>query len=375
VGRPNLPDKERFLAAVGEIWDSRVLSNNGPFVQQLEGEFCRITGAKHAVAVSNATLGLQLVAKAMELQGEIILPSYTFIATAHAFRWEGLRPVFCDVEPHSHTLDPERVQELIGDETCAIAGVHLWGNACSHAELEALAKGNGLRLLYDSAHCLGIEGAVPIGDAAVYSLHATKIVSAFEGGVAVTDSDVMAHRLRSLRNFGFAGYDDVRGLGTNAKMSEISAAMALCGLGELQGIVDKNRRNYECYGAALSDLPGIEVLPPSCLKASNYQYAVVRVDEARSGLSRDALVQALWAEGVRARRYFFPGCHRSEPYRWESPDSCGPLPVTDRLCQEIMVLPTGSSIEPEHIEMIRSIVRTCLDASRRIAELDFAQAA
>ena len=375
VGRPNLPEKAEFLRTIDEIWDTKILSNNGRFVQELEKRFCDLTGAKHAVAVCNSTLGLQLVARALELQGEIIVPSFTFIATPHAFRWEGLKPVFCDVDPVSHTLDPARVAELITEETCAVAGVHLWANPCDASALSDMTKPNGMRLIFDAAHSLGVKGSPLIADAEVYSLHATTVVSGFEGGMVVTNSDVLAHQLRSLRNFGFAGYDDVRGLGTNAKMCEVAAAITLCGLNNIEVLVEQSKKNFEAYGVAFEELEGISVQAPCLPEASNYQNLVVRVDESEAGLNRDALMHALWAEGVRARRYFFPGCHRAEPYRWECREASDRLPVTDRLCEEVLVFPTSSSVDEDEIKVIGSLIRTCLDASRRIVEWESTRAA
>jgi dTDP-4-amino-4,6-dideoxygalactose transaminase len=382
VGRPSLPDKGKFLKLVDRIWETGVLSNNGPYVQELEHRFCELTGAEYAIATSNATIGLQLVARAMELEGEIILPSFTFIATAHAFRWEGLKPVFCDVDPVTQTLDPARVEELISDDTCAIAGVELWGNPC-HPALEEIAKANGVRLILDSAHALGCSTPLrpstfnprPSPDAQVFSLHATKIISGFEGGMITTDSQVLAHQLRLLRNFGFAGYDDVRGLGTNAKMCEVSAAMALCSLDELSARIDHNRENYAAYVEGLSGVPGIELQIPAEPETANCQYVVIRVEETRDGFHRDGLMKALWAEGIRARRYFYPGCHGSNPYRWECRDAAERLPVTETLCREVLALPTGSSVGSSEVETICAIVKSCVAASRRIVELDLAKAA
>ena len=372
VGRPSLPDRSRFDQMIDQIWVTGVLSNNGPFVQQLEERFCELTGADHAVAVSNATLGLQLVARALDLEGEIILPSFTFIATPHAFRWEGLRPVFCDVDERTHTLDPVRVEELVGEETCAIAGVHLWANVCATEELKRIARENALHLVYDAAHALGVESVAgkvgSFGEAEVFSLHATKIANGFEGGVITTNSDVLAHQLRNLRNFGFAGYDDVRGLGTNAKMSEVSAAMALCSLEQLGESIAHNRHNLEQYRYGLTELGGIRLVEPADPQSTNAQYVVLRVEAGEAGLTRDDLAAALWAEGIRARRYFHPGCHRADPYRWECADAGTRLPVTQRLCQEVLVLPTGPSIAESEVEAICGILRTCRDAARRIAE-------
>lgn len=361
------------------IWESRLLSNNGPFVQELEARFCEMTGARHAVATCNATLALQLVAKGLDLRGEVILPSFTFIATAHAFRWEGLTPVFADVVPASHCIDPDQVEALITDDTAAIVGVHLWGNVCDTERLEALAKRYGLYLIFDAAHALGAAGpwgkVGAFGDAEVFSLHATKIVSGFEGGMVTTDSDLLAHNLRSLRNFGFAGYDDVRGLGTNAKMSEPSAAMALCGLDDLEASILDNRANLESYAAVLDGLPGLRLIKPTFPSETNAQYVVLEIDEVKAGMSRDRLMEALWAEGVRVRRYFYPGCHLSEPYRWECRNAAGRLSVTDRLCRQLLVLPTGSSVGEREIQSIGSIIETCVAASRRLSEKELAPAA
>lgn len=379
VGRPNLPDKAEFFSAMERIWDSKLLSNNGPFVQELEDRFRQLTGAAHAVAMCNATLAMQLVARGLDLRGEIILPSFTFIATAHAFRWEGISPVFADVDPRTHCLDPDQIEALITDDTCAIAGVHLWGNICDVEALESIAKRYGLYLLFDSAHalgCSGREGRVgAFGDAEVFSLHATKIVSGFEGGMVTTDSDLLAHNLRSLRNFGFAGYDDVRGLGTNAKMCEPSAAMALSGLNHLEASVEHNRRNFEAFREQMDGLSGIDVLPPANPDGSNYQYVVLDIDENVCGVSRDRLMEALWAEGVRARRYFFPGCHLCEPYRWECRGAASRLPVTDALSRRLLVMPTGSSVGDEEIATMGSILETCLAASRRLSDRELAKAA
>jgi dTDP-4-amino-4,6-dideoxygalactose transaminase len=375
VGRPWMPEKKAFLAKLDSIWDSRILTNNGPFAQDLEERFCGLLNCRHAVAVANATLGLQLAARAMGLEGKVIVPSFTFVATAHAIRWEGLEPAFCDVHAGTHTLDPDRVEEAIDDGVSAILGVHLWGNPCS-GRLAQLADERGVRLIYDAAHAIGCDlPAGSLGEASIYSLHATKMAHGFEGGIVATDSDLLAHRLRSLRNFGFAGYDDVRGLGTNAKMNEASAAMALCTLDELPMRVERNREAWGQYQSALTGLPGIELARPAYPKGTNAQYVVASVDQDMCGLSRDQIVSVLWAENVRARRYFFPGCHRSEPYLSEAPEGGWSLPVTDELCQSVFVLPTGESVGQPEIQAIASILETAVAASRRIADLGKRQAA
>ena len=258
VGRPNIGKRAAFLKRVNDLLDQKWLTNDGPFLQEFEVRISQMIGVKHCVAVCNATIGLEILAKAIGLSGEVILPSFTFVALAHALRWLGISPVFCDIDPVTHNLDPSRVQELITDRTTGIIGVHLWGRPCEIEKLEEIARRHRLKLLFDAAHALGCShnGRMigNFGNAEVFSFHATKFVNTFEGGAVATNNDELAAQLRLMRNFGFAAYDTVSSLGMNGKMSEVSAAMGLTSLESLEEFVAVNYRNYREYSQHLAGI-------------------------------------------------------------------------------------------------------------------------
>lgn len=370
VGRPNIGDRDAFLRRVHEMFDRRWLSNRGPLLQEFEARLEAVTGARHCIALSNGTVALELVVRALGLSGEVIVPSYTFIASVHALRWNGITPVFCEVDPVTHNLDPNAVEALITPETTGIVGVHLWGRSCDTARLEAIAEKHDLKLMFDAAHAFGCsnEGTMigNFGDAEIYSFHATKFVNAFEGGAVATNSDELAKRIRMMQNFGFAGYDDVRALGTNGKMSEVSAAMGLTSLESMNEIVAANKRNYLAYRDELDEVDGLKVIDYSTTETCNYQYIIVEVDAAKTGLTRDDLVAVLEAENVRARRYFYPGCHRMEPYATEQPDVGKRLPITEHLSECVLALPNGTTVSTEDIARIGAVLRAAVGASDRV---------
>lgn len=359
VGRPNLGDREAFLRRVGDAFDRARLTNDGPFVLELESSLAAEFGVRNCVAVCNGTVGLEIAIKALDLRGEVIVPSFTFAATAHALEWMGVTPVFCDVEPETHNLDPARVEALVTARTTAILGVHLWGQACSPERLAEIALRHDLRLVYDAAHAFACDhGGRRIGgfgDAEVFSFHATKFFNSFEGGAITTDDDELAGRLRLMRNFGFAGLDQVIEIGTNGKMNEISAAMALTQLDGLGALLAANRRTYLQYQDRLADVPGLRLIPLDPT-ANNCQYIVAEIDVRPGGLTRDAIVEILRRENVLARRYFCPGIHRSAPYRKRSH---APLPVTERLAETVLVLP-GGALDPTAVDGICSLVELAL---------------
>ncbi|MCC7071435.1 MAG: DegT/DnrJ/EryC1/StrS family aminotransferase [Deltaproteobacteria bacterium] len=358
VGRPNLGDRAAFHKKIDEIFDRVWLTNDGPVVRELEARIANITGARHALAVCNATVGLELVAHGLELSGEVVLPAWTFVATAHAMRWVGLTPVFSDVERSTHHLSAELAARRITPRTTAILATHLWGEPCDVDALTALAKKHRLKLIFDAAHAFGVGvGQRPIGtfgDAEVFSFHGTKFVNSFEGGAITTNDDELARRLRLMRNFGFAGFDLVLHLGTNAKMHEASAAMALVNMDAMGVFMTANRVNLETYQQALADVPGVRLRRPSGNGQRNFQYVVAEVDEALTGVSRDDILAVLQAEGVIARRYFYPGAHRMEPYVSEEQPS---LPMTEEIAAQVLILPTGTAMSPVDICLVTDLIR------------------
>lgn len=370
VGRPNIGDKQAILKRISDILDRRWLTNDGPCVRELEERIAERVGVKNCVAICNGTVALELLLKALGLQGEIIVPSFTFVATAHCVSWLGHQPVFADVNPYTHSLDPAHVEKLITPKTTGIIGVHLWGIPCDVKGLTAVARAHNLRLIFDAAHAFGCshEGK-PIGghgDAEVYSFHATKFFNTFEGGAIVTNDSNLAQECRRLRNFGFEGFDNVTRIGTNGKMTEVCAAMGLESLASLDRFIATNRANWSAYEAELRDVPGIRLLDYSSPDSRNYQYVVLNVEPTGAGLSRDELAAVLTAENVLARRYFTPGSHRMVAYREEHGRL--KLPVTELLSQQVLCLPTGTAISESDIRVIGSIIRTAVASSAQIRQ-------
>lgn len=363
VGRPNLGDRDAFQARMDRVWNSRWLTNDGPLVREFEERIAALLGVRHCVATCNATVALQLAIRALDLQGEVIVPSFTFVATAQALVWQGIRPVFCDVTPDSHTLDPQAAERLATANTTGILGVHLWGNPCAVESLAEICQRRRLALLFDAAHafCCSADGGMigGFGDAEVLSFHATKFMQSGEGGAIVTNNGALADRLRLTRNFGFVGYDRSECVGTNAKMSELSAAMGLTSLDSVDAFLETNRANHAAYHRELQNTPGLSLLLPTA-ETHNRQYVVVTVDPHSCPLSRDELLAVLHAEQVLARRYFYPGCHQLQQFQDASAGKPPSLPVTEELCRTVFQLPTGSAVRAEDIAAIGGILRTAL---------------
>jgi dTDP-4-amino-4,6-dideoxygalactose transaminase len=364
VGRPNLGNRQKFEERVSDILDRKWLTNSGKYVQEFEHQVGQLIGVKHCIAICNATVALEIAVRALGLQGEVIIPSFTFIATAHALQWLGITPVFCDIDPLTYNIDPQMVEQLITPRTSAIMGVHVYGRACDCDALENIARSHNLKLLYDAAHAFGCSynGTMigNFGDVEVFSFHATKFLNSLEGGAIVTNNDALAKRVRMMRNFGFTYYDRVDDIGTNGKMNEISAAMGLTNLEAIDEFITVNCQNYEYYQTYLSDLEGIRLITFDDTQKYNYQYVVLEIDPEITGVKRDDLFAILHAENVLARRYFFPGCHQMEPYHSQFPDAGRLLPQTERLSQRVLCLPSGTSVGKGDIELICRIIRTAL---------------
>lgn len=372
VGRPNIGDRNRLLERINDLLDRRYLSNGGPFVQEFERRVAETVGVKHCVAMCNGTVALEIAIRASGLAGEVLVPSFTFVATAHSLQWQEITPVFCDVHPKTHNIDTQQVERMITPRTTGIVGVHLWGRPCDVEALTDIAKRRNLRLLFDAAHAFGCsyKGRMigSFGDAEVFSFHATKFLNSFEGGAVVTNNDELAHKIRLMKNFGFWGYDNVIYIGTNGKMSEIAAAMGLTSLEALNEFVGVNYQNYVEFQKQLADIPGIRLAAYDEAEKNNYQYIVLEIDEGVAGICRDQVHKILWAENVLARRYFFPGCHRMEPYRSFFPHANLLLPNTERLVVRILVLPSGTAVERTQIEQIGALLRFVIANAPEIIE-------
>lgn len=359
VGRPNIAPREQFDSYVDKIYESRWLTNNGPLVRELESEIALKIGVKNCIAVCNGTIALELAIRALELKGEVIVPSYTFVATAHALNWQGIRPVFADIDPKTHCLDPISVERAITSATTGVIGVHLWGKAADTEKLEALAKSNGLKVIYDAAHAFGCKAngrsVGSFGECEVFSFHATKFFNSFEGGAIVTENDDLAEKIRLMRNFGFSGNDKVIHPGTNGKMSEICAAMGLSNLKNLDSVLAANEFNYRVYREEIGKISGLELFCYEEQEVNNFQYIVLEVGDSFP-VERDQVVKILEAENVLARKYFWPGCHRMSPYHDLQPNADLFLANTVAVSERVVVLPTGPSLSGDDVKAICAIL-------------------
>jgi len=363
VGRPNIGSKQAFLDYVDDVFERRWFSNNGPLLQAFEQRVADFLQVKHCVAMCNGTIALEIAIRALGLSGEVIIPSYTFIATAHALHWQAITPVFADIDPKTHTLDPDAVRKMITPRTSGIIGVHLWGRPAAVSELQEIAQEYRLKLLFDAAHAFACSHHGQMignfGACEVLSFHATKFFNTFEGGAVVTNDDDLAETMKLMRNFGFAGFDNVIYPGTNGKMTEISAAMGLVNLDAIQNVVSVNQRNYLMYCEQLSGIPGIEVVRYDENERNNYQYVVVEVTE-HSAVGRDDIIAALHAENILARKYFWPGCHNMLPYRELFPHAGLLLLNTSQVANRVIVLPTGTGVGLAEVKVICSVIRQLL---------------
>lgn len=367
VGRPNIGDRKKLSQRIDELLDRRWLTNNGPYVQEFEKQIAKRLGVKHCIAVCNATVGLEIAIRAVGFEGEVIVPSFTFIATAHALQWQEITPVFCDVDPATHNIDPTKIERMITPRTSGILGVHVWGRPCDITAIDALAQKHNLKLIFDAAHAFNssYQGVMigGFGQAEVFSFHATKFLNSFEGGAITTNDDELARKIRWMTNFGFEGYDNVTYLGTNGKMSEISAAMGLTSLEDIENIISINYRNLQAYQRELADIPGISFIHYDEKEQNNYQYIILEIDVEKTNISRDMLVKVLHAENILVRRYFYPGCHQMEPYRSLFPHAGLLLPETEKLTKRVMSMPNGTSVTTDDIRTTCQLIRFIIENS------------
>lgn len=365
VGRPNLAQTSDILDVFAGVLESKWLTNDGGWVHRLEADIERFLNVKHCVLVANGTLGLEIAARALiPKRGPVLMPSFTFAATPHALAWQGYEPVFADIDPVTHVLDPVDLEARITDDIVGILGVHTWGTPCEIEALTAIAVRHRLPLFFDAAHAFGCRyrgrSIGNFGRCEVFSFHATKFFNTAEGGAITTNDPQLAKRLRELRNFGFVGDGSHRtmGIGINAKMSEFHAALGVMNLAEVWSFVDHNFENHEDYEHNLrhSDLRVYRH------RVGNFQYVVVEL--LRGALSADVLVKVLEAENVLARRYFSPPCHGMAPYNQEGYY----LPVTNAVSNRVLVLPTGMSVGREDVDKICELIIYCVEHAEEIME-------
>ncbi len=317
VGRPNIGDRQRLFDLIADALDRKWLSNDGIYVKEFEQRIAAFAGVKHCIVTCNGTLALEILIRALGLGGEVIVPSFTFVATPHSLQWQKITPIFCDIDPLTHNIDPSKIESLITPRTTGIIGVHVWGRPCNTHALSDIAQTHNL-VAFDASHAFGCSHNGHMignfGEAEVFSFHATKFLNTFEGGAIVTNNSQLAAKIRSMKSFGYStSCDDIISVGTNGKMNEVSAAMGITGLESIQEFVEINYNNYLLYKDQFQELPGIKIAEFNDKEENNYQYIILEIDSREAGLSRDSLMKVLHAENILAKRYFFPGCHQLEP--------------------------------------------------------------
>lgn len=346
-------NKKQILVRIGETLDSSLLTNNGKYLVEFEEALSRFVGVP-AVAVANATFGLILLFKTAGLRGKVIMPSFTFCATAHSAVWAGLEPVFADIDEKTFTLDVNSVKKLLTPDVCAIVGVHTFGNPCAIEELEKLAKSKGIRLFFDAAHAFGVMyHSKPIGsfgDAEVFSTHATKTLVTGEGGFVSSNDKKIIDGVKRGRNFGFNDDNsDALFCGTNAKMTEIGAILGLDSLQAGDEMIKHRNSIANMFRKRLSNIPGLRLQEIREGAVSSYCFFGMLVIPQEFGLNRDELAQALAAENIMTRKYFFPPLHQMTAYKKHAASS---LPATEFVSQHIICLPIQSKMTMQIAEGI-----------------------
>ncbi len=350
VNSPNIGNVEHFKAGIDNIFKWKQLTNDGEMVKNFEFRIESLLNVNHCIATCNGTMALQLAIKALGLTGEVIVPSFTFIATVSALKWQGIKPVFCDIEKRTHSIDITKIAELVTPETTGILAVNMWGMFKQFSQLKIIAKNRKLKLLYDSSHAFDCTHEQrPIGnfgDMETFSFHATKFINTFEGGAVTTNSSRLAKRLRRLRNFGFSE-GEVIDEGINGKMPEICALMGRVNLNTIYHFRKTLKENYQRYVKNLSR--HVKILEYDLIEQNNYQYVIIEVIKER----RKAILNKLRQNHVLAKTYFHPGIHKMKPYF----DPNIILPITEEVTESVIVLPNNLDVSLEDVDRICKIVR------------------
>lgn len=359
VTQPSLPSLEEFVPYLQQMWDSKILTNSGPFHEELEQALCDYLGVKHLALFTNGTIALVTALQALRITGEVITTPYSFVATAHSLLWNGIKPVFVDIDPITLNLDPEKIEAAITPQTTAIMPVHCYGYPCDVVRIQKIADNYGLKVIYDAAHAFGVQchgsSVLNHGDLSVLSFHATKVFNTFEGGAIVCPDAKTKQHIDHLKNFGFVDEVTVVAPGINGKMSEINAAF---GLLQLKGIDDtvQQRKGVDArYREGLAAVKGIHCLSGTEKSVANYSYFPILV-QPEYPFSRDELFQKLRDSGVYARRYFYPLISDFPMYRGLLSAAQSNLPVASRVAKEVICLPIYSGLSSEQVDFILQLL-------------------
>lgn len=359
VTQPYLPPLENFIPYLEQIWDTKVLTNNGPMHVQLEQALCEYLDVPEIALFNNGTIALLTALQALRITGEVITTPFSFVATAHSLVWNGLKPVFVDIDPVTLNLDPKKIEEAITPQTTAIMPVHCYGNPCNVEAIQDIADNYNLKVIYDAAHAFGVKDSggsvLRHGDLSAISFHATKVFNTFEGGAIVCPDKKTKEYINKLKNFGIVDEVTVAAAGINGKMSEINAAFGLLQLQHIDFVLERRKQIADIYNKLLSTVQGIRIVSDSGQAVSNHAYYPILV-EADYPISRDGLYQKLKENHIFGRRYFYPLISEFPVYRGFPSSAKQNLPVATEKAGQVLCLPIYPDLELSTVEMICSII-------------------
>ena len=361
VTSPLLPDLDDLIPMLKDIWDRKWLTNNGHYHKELEKALADYLGVQYLSLFTNGTLPLITALQAMRITGEVITTPYSFVATTHSIWWNGLKPVFVDVEEETGNIDPEKIEAAITPHTTAIMPVHVYGTPCNTKRIHEIANIYGLKVIYDAAHAFGVsvnnESILSQGDMSTLSFHATKVYNTVEGGALVCHDEATKKRIDYLKNFGFAGETTVVAPGINSKMDEIRAAYGLLNLKQVDSAIASRKATAEKYRKVLKDVPGIRMLRDIEGVRHNYSYFPIFIDEKEFGMSRDALYEKMKANNVLGRRYFYPLISTFSAYKGLESANPTNLPIAHKLADQVLCLPMYAGLSDDGISKILSLIK------------------
>ena len=361
VTQPALPPLEELMPYLEDIWKRKWITNNGHYHQELEKALCDYLGVKHISIFTNGTLPLITALQALRITGEVITTPYSFVATTHSLWWNGIKPVFVDIDPETGNLDPDKIEAAITPQTTAIMPVHVYGTPCDTEKIQAIADKYGLKVIYDAAHAFGVkvngESVLNAGDMSTLSFHATKVYNTIEGGALICRDEDTKKRIDFLKNFGFADEVTVVAPGINAKMDEVRSAYGLLGLKHLDSNIAKRAKVTQHYRQELSNIKGITLMPVKEDVQYTHSYFPIFVNEQEYGMSRDALYEKMRENDVLGRRYFYPLISDFPTYRGLPSAGKNNLPVATKMADSVICLPMHHELGLKDIEKVCNIIK------------------
>lgn len=358
VTRSSMPEFEEFIEEIRELWDTHWLTNMGTKHKNLESQLLYYLNVPNITLFTNGHLALECIIAALDLRGEVITTPFTFASTTHAIVRNGLKPVFCDINPDDYTIDVEKIESLITEKTSAIIPVHVYGNVCDVEAIDRIAKKHNLKVIYDAAHTFGVtvngQGIGTFGDASMFSFHATKVFNTIEGGAVTYKDSSITQVLNDLKNFGITGPETVEYVGGNAKMNEFQAAMGICNLRHVNGEIIKRKKVVERYIENLKDITGIQLSKEQMDVESNYAYFPVVFDGYK--MTRDEVFEKLKDNDIVARKYFYPLTNSFECYKDQY--DVDETPVAKYIAERVLTLPLYADLPLEDVDRICEIIKS-----------------